>query len=128
MGLGPPLTSPTPLDWIDMCVVYNPPASPHDLLLIEHISSTPDILLTKYPGAGTVVSGNFNRLDTDILCRLSGLVQVVNIPTRCQATLDKIFTNIQQHYQEPQLSSPLGLSDHKTVIWRPLIWEHEQLN
>ena len=101
------------------------PASPHDVLLIEHIPSTLDTLLTKYSGAGTVVLGDFNRLDTDILCPLSGLVQGVNIPTRCQAILDKIFSNIQQHYQELQ---PLGLSDHKTVIWRPLIWEHEQLN
>ena len=81
---------PRPLTGLILCVVYHPPASPHDLLLIEHISSTVDHLLAKYPGAGAAILGDFNKLDTNVICRLSGLKQVENIPTRCQATLDKI--------------------------------------
>ena len=47
-------------------------------------------------------------------------MQVVNSPTRLQAILDKILTNIQHLYQEPLAMSPIGLSDHNAVLWRPI--------
>ena len=92
-----------------ICVVYHPPSSPHDALLIDHLSTS---LESKYSSSGVVILGDFNQLNIDQLCRLTGLGQTVNTPTRGQAILDKILTNMQHHYRIPQITSPIGLSDH----------------
>lgn len=112
---------PRTISGLILCVVYYPPSSLYGELLIEYISASLDLFQAKYPGAGIVLLGDFNRLDTDLVCRLTGLVQVVNTPTRDQSILDKIMTNIQQHYKEPLSTSPIGRSDHNTVLWRPII-------
>ena len=43
-----------------------------------------------------------------------------SLPTRGQAILDKILSNLQDQYSKPQISSAIGLSDHSTVLWYPL--------
>ena len=105
---------------IIVCVVYHPPSSPHETLLIDHLLSVLDILQTKYPNAGVILLGDFNKLDIASICRLSGLIQVVKTPTRGQAILDNILTNQKDLYHEPQISTPIGLSDHNSVTWHPL--------
>ena len=52
-------------------------------------SASLDLFQAKYPGAGIVLLGDFNRLDTDLVCRLTGLVQDVNTTTRDQSIYDK---------------------------------------
>ena len=46
-------------------------------------------------------------------------VQVVNVVTRGQATLDKIWTNMNGFYSTPVSISELGSSDHCMVLWKP---------
>lgn len=70
---------------------------------------------SNYPNCGIVLAGDFNRLNIANICRHYGLKQVVKFPTRQEATLDLILTNISEFYSEPERSPPLGLSDHCTV-------------
>jgi len=47
------------------------------------------------------------------------LKQVVKAPTRKQAVLDKIFTNISHWYQEPMILPEIGQSDHQAIVMFP---------
>ena len=40
----------------------------------------------------------------------------MKVPTRKDATLDLILTNMHEHYSAPQAFPPFGLSDHNTVM------------
>ena len=46
-------------------------------------------------------------------------VQVVNVVTRGQAILDKIWTNMEEVYTPPVTISELGSSDHNMVLLKP---------
>ena len=87
--------------------------------MLNHMQDTLDMLNAKHPGAGICLLGDLNRLDISKLCRHNSLVQVVTKPTRGNAILDKIVTNIAGYYNTPDIGSPIGLSDHSTVIWLP---------
>jgi len=64
--------------------------------------------------------GDFNDLDTKSLVSDRNFVQVVDKATRGDRILDKIITNFSAHYKHPSIMSPLGASDHCTVIWSPI--------
>ncbi|KAI8494998.1 hypothetical protein Bbelb_269840 [Branchiostoma belcheri] len=99
--------------------VYNPPSSPHQDLLLDHLVSVTDDIRTRNPEAGIILLGDFNHLDISQLCNGNNLSQVIKEPTRGQAMLDLIITNLDKHYKTPQILGPLGLSDHNTVLWEP---------
>ena len=42
------------------------------------------------------------------------------MPTRKEATLDLILTNMHEYYSSPQVYSPFGLSDHNVVVATPM--------
>ena len=63
----------------------------------------------------------FNRLKTRRLQNHFKLKQLVKFPTRGQATLDLILTNMAEKYAEPESFPPFGLSDHVTVIVAPKV-------
>ena len=46
-------------------------------------------------------------------------VRVVNQPTRGDRTLDKIISNLHTLYNDVVVSSPIGMSDHCTLLWKP---------
>ena len=60
-----------------------------------------------------------NKLDVSSLCKNNKLIQVVDKPTRGNNILDKIITSFSNFYSTPIIGSPIGLSDHSTVIWLP---------
>ena len=45
--------------------------------------------------------------------------QVVKEPTRDNAILDLVITNLNKLYERPVVCSPMGYSDHNTVFWSP---------
>ena len=47
------------------------------------------------------------------------LEQVVDTPTRANATLDVIVTNLKSFYLTPEVTNPIGTSDHRAVWWQP---------
>ena len=87
--------------------------------MINHIQDTLDSLKSKFPEAGICILGDMNRLDVTQLCINNTLAQVVDKPTRGDAILDKIITNLDQFYTTPTIETPIGLSDHSTVSWLP---------
>ena len=87
--------------------------------MINHLQDSLDIVHANHPEAGICILGDVNHLNIGNLCKNNGLTQVVQVPTRGDVTLDKIFTNFSAFYQQPNTAPPIGPSDHSTVIWTP---------
>ena len=75
----------------------------------------------RYPNCALVICGDFNRFNTQRLTKHFRLKQIVKAPTRKDATLDLIMTNLHSHYCVPRAFPPFGLSDHATVLVTPRI-------
>ena len=60
-----------------------------------------------------------------ILCIVFNLRQTVKNPTRGAAILDLILTNLFHHYNSPQILAGIGLSDHNSLLIRPLRKTHK---
>ena len=58
------------------------------------------------PDAGICILGDVNHLNIGNLCKNNGLTQVVQVPPREDRTLDKIFTNFSDLYQQPSTAPP----------------------
>ena len=114
-----PKRLPRTVSSVIICAVYNPPANPLADELIDHLLQTTDLLRTRHPAAGIILLGDFNRLDIAPLCRGKDLKQVVDSPTRNQVVLDLIITNMSEYYDKPSITSPVGMSDHNSVLWQP---------
>ncbi len=108
---------PRSVSGIVICAVYIPPKSEFQDLLINHIVLTLDSLKSKHPDVGVVILGDFNRTNISPLCRAHNLKQVVDKPTREDAILDLIVTNLKSLFNTPVVCSPIGRSDHRTVYW-----------
>ena len=67
----------------------------------RYISSRPSI-----PNAGITIAGDVNHLDIEQLVS-EKIIQVLDKPTRESAILDKIVTNVADHYQPPLISPQL---------------------
>ena len=64
--------------------------------------------------------GDFNDLDVKEICDINKLKQVVNVPTRKDATLDLILTNNDnEFYKEPLTLPSIHNSDHLCVLYEP---------
>ena len=63
--------------------------------------------------------GDFNKMKASHLKRNHDMKQIVDLPTRGNAILDNIYTNVSNFYQRPVIGAPIGLSDHKVVVCIP---------
>ena len=97
------------------CVVYKPPSSDNNAF-IEHLCTTLDLALNKHPNAGIFLLGDFNRCPVSSLLRHFTLRQIVKNPTRKDAILDLILTNMSNICDAPKVIAPIGLSDHNSVL------------
>ena len=68
--------------------------------------------------------GDFNQFDSKRLCRNTSLKQIVKKPTRGNATLDLIFTNMKRCYNDPEILPAIGQSDHMSVLLHPVSNDH----
>ena len=76
--------------------------------LCGHITNTIDTIRYRNPDAGVVILGDINNLNIRNLMFSQNLKQVVQQPTRGNAILDLIVTNLHCFYQSPNVSeSPL---------------------
>ena len=106
-------TMPRCVSHIVMCVVYHPPAA-NSRQLTSHIIKCLDSITQQHPYAGIILLGDVNQLNDSPL-RSYPLRQLVNRPTRNEATLDKIYTNINQYNSTANLPN-IGSSDHRAVV------------
>ena len=72
--------------------IYHPPGAPNGPML-NHIIDAVDKIISQHPHTDIIILGDFNALD-DKLIRAYPLKQIVYLPTRGKAVLDKIYTNI----------------------------------
>ena len=105
-------------------IIYHPPQD-DDAIFTEHLISSLDAALNKYPNAGIMMVGDFNRLNYRYINNHFNLRQTVKNPTRGDAILDLIFTNLFHHYNTPEILPGIGLSDHNSLIIRPLTRTHK---
>jgi hypothetical protein len=99
--------------------VYHQPGS-DDKALLAHVIESIDSAVCANPGAGIILAGNFNQLKHHQLCSSFNLKQLVKDATRGKNILDKIFTNISKFYNSALVISPIGHSDHTSIVLKPL--------
>ena len=85
----------------------------------EHIISNIDAVIRKHPDCGTIVTDDFNQLNDTSLKTHYRFVQIVNVGTRGNAVLGKMWTNMDTLYMSPVTISELGTSDHNMVLLKP---------
>ena len=75
-----------------------------------------------------MIGGDFNRTEvTDILDCYGALHQIISVPTRNEATLEIILTDLHTLFHPPTTLPPLQVdsdkngqdSDHETVVFAP---------
>ena len=96
---------------------------------IEHIMETIHILRAQYDNeVNFLIGGDVNRLDfSDILDCYRGLKQIISIPTRKDATLSIVLTDLHSMFHPPTTMPPLQVdhnkkgkdSDHEIVLLAP---------
>ena len=74
--------------------------------------------MKKHPYTGVMLLYDFNNLNNTQL-RSYPFKQVVRMATRRSAILDKIFTNIYNLYNPPNVLPPSSFSDHNVVVYEP---------
>ena len=100
-------------------VIYHPPKA-DDKLIRDHLFKSLTTVESRYPNCGILLSGDFNRLDINSLLRHFRLKQIMNVPTRQNATIDLVISNLHEYYSPPQAYPPFGLSDHNVVMAAPI--------
>ena len=98
--------------------VYHPPSS-DDVRFRDHLFDSLKTLESKFPNCGIIIGGDFNRADVSLIKKHFHLKQIVKSPTRKDAILDLILTNLGNHFNTPSVLSPFGLSDHNTIMAYP---------
>ena len=88
-----PTRLPRGFTCIIIAVIYHPPGADGKLFQ-DHLFQTLTLVESKYPNCGIIITGDFNRLNVTRLLNHFRLKQIVKIPTRNDATLDLILTNI----------------------------------
>ena len=100
-----------------VCVVYHPPDA-NRFQLSSHFMDALEIIHSRVDAPLLIIGGDFNRVSVEAL---SSLTQIVTQPTRGEATLDLLYTNLAFAYNSDCVSilPPLGLSDHNIVFVVP---------
>ena len=87
---------PRPFSTILLIGVYSPPGQTVVSMkeITKTISDGIDSVLCNRPSSGIIITGDFNKLNLDPLCRQFGLRKCVKSPTRGNAILYQILTNM----------------------------------
>ena len=103
--------------------MYYPPGG-DDKLICDHLFQTLFSIESNYTNSGIILAGDFNRPNINRILKQFWLKQLVKVPTRNDAILDLVLTNLHDHYCSPESLPPFGLSDHNTLIVHPLNKTH----
>ena len=92
----------------------------------DHLFQSLLLAESRFPNCALIVAGDFNRLDVKSIQRQFRLKQIVKKPTRKNAILDLVLTNMHDYYADPQQFPSFGLSDHHTVIVEAKVRENSR--
>ena len=94
-------------------VLYHPPRA-DDTSMLNHLFHSLSKIEVKFHNCGIIIAGYFNHLNVNSIKK-----HIVKSPTRGEATLDLVLTNMHEFYKSPQVFPPIGLSDHNTIVVSP---------
>ena len=109
---------PRGIPCIVIAVIYHLPSA-DEKLMQDHLFQTLTLIESEFPNCAVILTGYFNRLNVSRLLNHFCLKQIVKIPTRMEATLDLIITNMHKYCISPQGYPAFGLSDHNTIVAFP---------
>ena len=115
-GLLKPKNPSAKIKKIIACSFYSPPSMKRNSKMSDHVVSTLQMLLTKYPESGIILGGDKNNMDIRPIlnCGLK-LRQVVTKSTRQGQILDVIIMNLSGLYKTPIIVPPLQPDDTTTA-------------
>ena len=108
---------------------YSPPRSRKRSELLDHITTTCQALMTKYPNAAIAIGGDRNEMSiSPLLDSIPRLRQIVNQNTCNGKILDVLLLSNPEYYPPPTIVPPVPAddptrgcpSDHSTVIATPM--------
>ena len=88
--------------------------------MINYLLECLTCIEAQFPNSGIIIAGDFNKLNITRLRNGFKLKQLTKFPTRGHNFLDLILTNLDNYYKESEKFSPFGLSDHASVVIKPL--------
>ena len=111
---------PRTFSHIAIGVIYHPDqhAASHTQTM-DHIYQSVEYIRGKHPHVGLLITGDFNQLPDYRLKSHLQMKQLVKQPTRGNAILDKVFTNLNPFYSTTTVTSHIGTSDHRAVVCYP---------
>ena len=123
---------PRSISNIILCAVYFPGTSskfaPNQEDILIHLTESIQSFYGKYSNPLIMLLGDFNDLKIIDLCDSCLLKQVVQVPTRRNAILDLIMTNIDnQFYKDPVTLPGISTSDHKCVWYVPKLYSEQKI-
>ena len=104
---------------ITFSLIYHPPGLKKSLKdnTIEHIITTTSKHLKSYPDTKLFICGDFNDLDTTDITTLLPVSQIVDFPTRADAKLDMIFTDLDEYVSSGCVQlPPILCNDHCAIV------------
>jgi hypothetical protein len=112
---------------IAIACVYIPPSVNMETVnsFCDYFCYCYDKLKSESPCTAIIAAGDFNPdsnvLNIRTITRQCHIKQIVKIPTRGNAVLDLIITDIHKFYEDPEIlpPPPLGTSDRRRIVWRP---------
>ena len=99
--------------------VYHPPPPAKDEPLLDYMMDSLSRIESDIPGAGIILAGDWNRANVSPVIKQFRLTQVVHFPTRGDRTLDKVLTNLTEHYEKP---SPFRVKVMKSTLIVPFFF------
>ena len=87
--------------------------------MLNHLFHSLSKIEARFHNCGIIIPGDFNHLNVNPIKKHFRLKQIVKAPTRDEATLDLILTNMHEFYKSPQIFPPIGLSDHNSIVVSP---------
>ena len=113
-----PYRLPREFSCIIVGVIYHSPLADNNKLY-DYLITSLDKALTSFSTAGAILMGDFNEFDYKRLCRNTSLKQIVKKPTRGDATLDLMLTNMKRWYNDHEILPAISQSDHMLVLLLP---------
>eukprot|EP00732_Lithocolla_globosa_P000445 Lithocolla_globosa_v1_NODE_136_length_5835_cov_11.826644.p3 type:complete len:217 gc:universal NODE_136_length_5835_cov_11.826644:4885-4235(-) len=113
-----PKLLPRELQCIWLIIGYFPENNTAGKYGVKKTVSTAHKCLSETPNSLMIITGDFNRINDDCLTK-AGLFKLTNFPTRNDASLDLLFTNIKESYRCRPISG-IGSSDHEMIRADPI--------
>ena len=97
--------------------LYHPPKPSYDnSKLLDYLEASVLEITQQLPSAFIILAGDFNQITDSAVLERTGLIQIVQQPTRGASTLDRLFVSCPTAYSCVRVISSIVCSDHKAIV------------